>query len=493
LAAALLGLGASVGGGVAIADETYKRTAFYEDGAAVTVIAFSQDGARIAFAMEGRNVRIRETGAGNEIALLAVPSSAEDDEYLHSITFSPDGALLATVSRDKTVRVWDIGSSSQLMTLEHPSLVVSVRFSPDGTRLAALVGDATVRLWDVTSGRELAVLDHPTEAISGSFSQNGANLVTGCTDGTAHVWEVDTGTKIAILQGHGGAVGDVRFSPDGSRVVTASRDDTVRLWDATSGSELLVLRHALPVQSAALSADGARIVTGAGTEAHVFDAGTGQEIAVLRGHEYEVLTASFSPDGTRIVTGSADNSLRVWDAGSFNEIAALEGHNYQVEYAAFSPDGQRILSVGGAQGIVWTKVEPLSLPESSVGLWFHDISSPEDPGQTELIRSMCIATPIRIDRDGLVVLFEGYDPEPPHAVFHMRCSSDMSCEMFSGEPVQGAELFGEGSLSFSGDTGTVCLTGDCRPLSRCPPITWTEKERASGFADRWEASVNPPQ
>ena len=218
------------------------------------------------------------------------------------------------------------------------------------------------------------------------------------------------------------------------------------------------------MRSAAFSADGARIVTAAGHEAQVFDAETGRELAVLKGHEYDVLNASFSPDGTRIVTGSADSSVRVWDAASFGEIATLKGHNYDVVYAAFSPDGQRILSVGGAQGIVWTRLEPLSLPESVVGLWFSDLGSPEEAMTPEIVRSFCVATPIRIDRDGLVVLFEGWEPEPPHAVFHMRCASDLSCEIFVGEPVQGGELFGEGSLSFSGDAGTLCLAGECRPF-----------------------------
>ena len=110
----------------------------------------------------------------------------------------------------------------------------------------------------------------------------------------------------------------------------------------------------------------------------------------------------------------------------------------------------------------------------------------------EIVRSFCVATPIRIDRDGLVVLFEGYDPEPPHAVFHLRCASDLSCEIFSGEPAQGAELFGEGSLSVSGNAGTLCLTGDCRPIARCPEIAWTDEERSNGFADQWEAIVQVP-
>jgi WD40 repeat protein len=491
--ALLLCGGAAIGLSPTFADEIYKKKAFYEEGSAVTFIAFSQDGTKIAFATEGRIVRIRETVAGNEIALIAVPSSVEDDEDLQLVAFSPDGSRLVTASRDKMVRVWDVDTARQLAELEHPSRVWIGRFSPDGTRLATLTGETTVRLWDVTSGRLLAALEHPAAVFSVLFSPDGTTLATGTIEGSTHIWDVADGSEVMALRGHADMVTDVRFSPDGSSLVTASEDATARIWNIMNGTELLILRHSAEVRAAAFSADGTRIVTGAGQEAHVFDAETGKEIGVLKGHEGEVLNASFSPDGTRIVTGSYDSSVRVWDPQSSREIAVLKGHSYDITFTAFSPDSQRILSVGGAQGIVWTKLESLSLPESVVGLWFSDLGSPQEAMTPEIVRAFCVATPIRINRDGLVVLFEGYDPEPPHPVFHLRCASDLSCEIFSGEPAQGAELFGEGSLNVSGNTGTLCLTGDCRPIARCPAINWTDEERSSGFAAQWEASVQTPE
>ena len=71
----------------------------------------------------------------------------------------------------------------------------------------------------------------------------------------------------------------------------------------------------------------------------------------------------------------------------------------------------------------------------------------------------------------------------------MRCQSDLTCQIYSGEPAQGAEELGEGTLTVSGSTGTMCLTGRCQPITRCPDIAWTEEERSSGFAERWEAGV----
>jgi hypothetical protein len=35
----------------------------------------------------------------------------------------------------------------------------------------------------------------------------------------------------------------------------------------------------------------------------------------------------------------------------------------------------------------------------------------------------------------------------------------------------------------------LCLTGQCRVIGRCPERVWTDDERKSGFAERWEAEV----
>ena len=43
-----------IGSTTAIANETYGRASFYEDGVGVSYVAFSVDGGRIAFATKGR-------------------------------------------------------------------------------------------------------------------------------------------------------------------------------------------------------------------------------------------------------------------------------------------------------------------------------------------------------------------------------------------------------------------------------------------------------
>lgn len=504
VAATLLAIGASVGG-EAGAEELFSRNKHQlckRPGQAPGVLiasstsftAFSQDGARVAIAGDGRTVHICETDGGKIVASLAVPTSLDENaggrDDVHLIALGPGGTHLVTASRDRKLRLWNIAAGRELAALDHPRPVYFAAFSPDGMRLVSSFGDATVRLWTVPEGRETAVLQHPSPVASAVFNPDGGRLVTACVDGTVHIWDMAGGHKIAALQGHTKEVRDVRFSPDGTRLVTASADTTARIWDAASGKALLILRHPSPVSSAAFSADGARIVTAAGNDAHVFDAATAGEIAVLKGHESDVLDASFGAGGARIVTASDDRSVRVWDTAGGREIAVLTGHLMAVTSAAFSSDGRRIVSSGGPEGIIWTKLPPASLPGGIAGLWFNDLSTPQEPLPPEFAREMCVENPIKVNGDGLIVFFEGFrQPEPPQAVLNMRCASDLTCEIFAEAPGQGLEVQGVGNLALSGKTANLCLAGECRPIARCPAITWTDAERNSGFADRWEAAV----
>jgi WD40 repeat protein len=420
--------------------------------------------------------------------LIAVPTSREQrDDDIDFVAFSPDGARLVTASSDRMMRLWDIAGGRELATLAHPEPVASATFSPDGTRLATSTRDRIVRIWDVAGGRELATLEPPSPITSAVFSPDGKRLVTTCWEGTVHIWDAATGREISVLKGHVGRANEARFSPDGRRIATASDDNTARVFDAASGRALQILKHPSRVLSVAFNADGTRIVTGAGNEARVFDAASGREIAALKGHRNAVNDATFSRDGTRIATASDDDSVRVWDAGSGAEIARLEGRFNAVKTVMFDGDGRRILAAAGVQALMWTKLAAASLPNSLTGVWFANLGPPDEPG--EVIRERCIRGPIKINGDGLIVIFEaeGYPPRP---VLHLRCASDLTCQMFSGAPGQGLDTEGAGKLEASGNAGKLCLAGECRPIARCPALKWTDQQRRSGFAKQWETEVN---
>ena len=71
----------------------------------------------------------------------------------------------------------------------------------------------------------------------------------------------------------------------------------------------------------------------------------------------------------------------------------------------------------------------------------------------------------------------------------MRCASDLACQVYFGAPQQKFEPIGDGKITVPDKTRELCLTGQCRVIGRCPERVWTNDERKSGFAERWEAEV----
>ena len=462
--------------------------------ASVTLLAaaFNEAGARVANATEGRIIRICETATGREIASLAAPTSLAQgkDDDVRFVAFSPDGARLVTLSSDGMARVWDIAGGRTVATLEHPSSLASATFSPDGTRLATSTRDRVARIWDIAGGRELAVLEPPSPVTSTVFSPDGKHLVTTCWEGTVHVWDAATGKQTMLLAGHDKKAIKARFSPDGARLATASEDNTVRLWDVAGGRTIHTLKHPSRVFSVAFSGDGSRIVTTAGKEARIYDAASGRETAVMKGHDTDVNDATFSPDGTRVATASDDRTVRIWQAANGAETAVLKGPSGGFTTVAFSRDGQRILALAGVEAVMWTKLSAASLPANIAGVWFGNFGPPNEPA--EITRERCLRGPIRIRSDGLIVFFEASGSEPPQPALHLRCTSDLGCQVFAGAPGQGLEAQGTGNLEISGNAGKLCMAGECRPIARCPEFKWTAQERKSGLAKQWDKAVRAP-
>ena len=432
-----------------VADEIYSTTTLWEDGRNVSAVAISTDGSRVAFAFDGSTVRVRSTDdAAATIAELAWQGG---DAYF--VVFSPDGARLVMGTADGAVRVWDVASARALATIKLPMPgAVWSTFSPDGTR-----------------------------------------IVTAGADGVARVWEADGGRALEVLAGHTKEVQDAVFSADGSMIATASRDKTVRIWNAADGSARAVLEHGDEVNSAAFGPDGRRLVSGSDDgAAHVFDLASGSEIATLRPAENaEVTDARFSPDGARIATGSDDQIVRAWSAMGGEPLAVLPGHLGSVRSVLFSADGARIFSTAhDATGRIWTRAPSARMPDGAAGLWHPDFGDPDPQAMPpELVREICLSTPLAIREDGLIVSFEGWKPDPPQAMMHLRCGAELACQVFGGPPAQALEPQAMAKMSVNGDITTICIAGDCRPFKRCPAQTWSDAERASGYADAWEARV----
>jgi WD40 repeat protein len=142
----------------------------------------------VAYAPDGRTIRITDTNTGQELARLT-----DHPGQLSSVALSSDGKWIAAGGSGNTVVIWSAstgGVAHVLMTSLNP--VQSVAFSRDGRRLAVGGNDARIEIWDANSGevlRHVTGSSHNVRALA--FSADGKRLASGGDDKTIDIWSTN--------------------------------------------------------------------------------------------------------------------------------------------------------------------------------------------------------------------------------------------------------------------------------------------------------------
>ena len=285
------------------------HTVFQIEEGPVSVLALAPSGERIAYAMlGGRDVRVRPTGAGPDVAVLR-----GGEGTVTSIAFSPDGSVVAAGASDQTVRVWNIADGrAGAIFAPHAGAVIRLLFAPDGSRLVASCQSGDARLWDLASRRCLATF----KAHDAQFRADARRLLT-VHDGQVHLRDAMTGESLQQWTASQEALVCAAFSPDGRRVATGSRHpaNLVRLWDVErEGPPVILAGHKNTVLGLVFSADGRMLASTSNDKTvRLWDTSTAKAVAIFRGHRSVVKDLAFSPDGRRLVTAAPDRTARVWD------------------------------------------------------------------------------------------------------------------------------------------------------------------------------------
>jgi WD40 repeat protein len=352
---------------------------------AITGIAWSPDGTRLAFSLwclddardiviaggkaeEDRSgqVEIWDVGQGKLLHSLRGHHS-----FVNGVAWSADGRLVASAGSDRSTLVWDAQTGKRLQRLEgHRAQVMSVAFSPASDLLATggqgrLNASSSqspddfgeVKIWDLASGRErFALAGHPLGVLSVAFSPDGKLLASACRDRTVKLWDARTGELLRTLFGHADDVVAVAFSSKMGTLATGSADRSIRVWNVADGKPLTVLRgHHLPVRALAFHPDG-RHLTSSGfsnrypVEVKIWDTSSTREVTVCPAVANSAEKLELSPDGRRVAAriqlhGLERSEWRVYDTASGNLRFVLSSVPDTVR---FSADSTRLITMQGS-------------------------------------------------------------------------------------------------------------------------------------------------
>jgi eukaryotic-like serine/threonine-protein kinase len=148
-------------------------------------VAFSPDGRKVAFTVNGFRVRICDLADGRMLQELEGFTW-----HLYCLLWSEDGKTLFTSSWDGSVMVWDAETGTRRLPIlrGHFSGVPSLSLSPDGRTLVTHGADSSVRFWNVATGTEVLTLTN-------------ADAYWGCPispDGRSLVWRRNTDKALQI-------------------------------------------------------------------------------------------------------------------------------------------------------------------------------------------------------------------------------------------------------------------------------------------------------
>ena len=379
---------------------------------AASAIAFSPDGAKLAYALDKGDVGYVYTFKSGESQPLVGNTGT-----VNSIAFSHSGIYVVTGGSDRTARVFDSFTGHPVEVLYgHSRAVTDASFNLDGSLLATASTDGTARVWTTPiphaqAERELAkgqaaismsldgssalvagpdspnalVVDPRSLAVRGTLSPPAGELFGGSGFSPDGRWMallagapaknniVPTDLQIyalpsrrlsATIKAAGSEIQDAVFDGHG-HVAGVLSNGQADIWSAATGHrEHVLLPGGRRAETINYSRAGSRLaVTHPDGTIDIFSS-SGGRVRTLRGPKPVpvnladpsstiLVRTEFSPDGRYLVSLGADDDVQVWDLATGRRVRTLTGPGTQVVSSAFSRDGS-LLAVGdSASAYVW--------------------------------------------------------------------------------------------------------------------------------------------
>jgi WD40 repeat protein len=314
---------------------------------AVTALAFSPDGARLASAGRDGTARFWELPAGATTAVLPPPDStrglAEQAAVSTILAASPEAwALLAAGER-----------YDSLVMRSRPSMLGELRaadWSRDGHWLAAGGDGFFIRIWDAKAGAiKFVVPAHATRQVA--FTPDNARLVIADAGTSSRVpadirvYDMTTHLRLATFTNVHPCFA---LTADGGALALAFEDGRLQLRDTVGGRVRWQSFLSAAPGAMALAPDGSTLaIIERGRETvQVLDARNGELRGKLRAGRDRVWTLAFAPDNRTLATAGGDHAVRLWDVETLRQRACLRGHEDEVLALAYAPGTGLLASAG---------------------------------------------------------------------------------------------------------------------------------------------------
>jgi len=212
--------------------------------AAITQVAFSPDGKKIASADELGHIHLYNAdGSG------AVSQWQADQQTVYQLVFSPNAEQLVSLSVGGILRLWRLRDGT-VQTLARGQNYV--RFHPSGAYFIS-VDNKTATLWQY-NGKRLNQFETQSPVHYLDFSADGEKLLSLGQDQFIRVWQLTALSKTAIevslqnlLEGHTGQVHHASFDASGDYLLSGGEDLRLRLWNLHNNGQLLQLETPSPI------------------------------------------------------------------------------------------------------------------------------------------------------------------------------------------------------------------------------------------------------
>lgn len=322
----------------------------------VTGIAFTTDGERIATTCVDSVVRVFDAANGELVCSMrgATPSAS-------GLVFTPDDRALLVSTADGRVLEFDATHSNYgAIRAALPTAAYAVRFSPDGKLLASCSHDGRVQLFSTSNFERVAdwqAHERSKCAITLAFTPDGDELLSCSYDGTIRRWDVATQEERGRIE-FGAGVYFFALAPDGNRIAAALTNKETALADRESGTVLHRFTDAAAnVYSLAFDATQSRLLAaGQDRRARVYDLAANALTCATEPTPASIQAAIFSSNGATFVTGGDDGVIREFDATTGKELRTIFSGSHAVNRLAYTRDGSRLVAAGQH---LWF-LEPLS-------------------------------------------------------------------------------------------------------------------------------------